>query len=128
MPKSKLLTRLKIFMGGRAAEELVFGEDEVTSGASSDIDEATKIATAMVTRFGMDAKVGMRRVDPVNGSYPPEADAAIQKLLDDAKTEARALLQANRAALDALTQALLVKETIYGPEMREIIGGRAAGA
>lgn len=126
IPKSKLLTRLKIFMGGRVAEELVFGEDEVTSGASSDIEEATKIATAMVVRFGMDAVIGMRKVDLVNGVYPPEANAAIQKLLDDAKIEARKIIEANRPALNELTQALLAKETIYGPEMRVIIGGRAA--
>lgn len=125
IPKSKLLTRLKIYMGGRAAEELVFGADEVTSGAASDIEEATRIATAMVTVFGMDPGVGMRKVERVNGVLPPAADAAIQKLLDDAKLEAIRILTENRMGLDRLTEALLARETIYGEEIRRIVRGTA---
>ncbi len=126
IPKSKLLTRLKIYMGGRAAEEIVFGEDEVTAGAASDIEEATRIATAMVTQFGMDASVGMRKVERVNGLLPPNADAAVQRLLDEARTEAKRILEENRASLDRLTEALLARETIYGDEVRQIVHGEAA--
>jgi ATP-dependent metalloprotease FtsH len=121
IPKSKLLTRLKIYMGGRAAEEIVFGEDEVTAGAASDIEEATRIATAMVTQFGMDSSVGMRKVEKINGVLPANADAAVQRLLDEAKAEAVRLLTENRASLDRLTDALLTRETIYGDEVRKII-------
>ena len=126
IPKSKLLTRLKIYMGGRAAEELVFGTDEVTSGAASDIEEATRIATAMVTVFGMDPSVGMRKVERINGVLPPAADAAIQKLLDEARQEAHRILQANRDGLDRLTDALLARETIYGEEIGRIVRGTVA--
>jgi cell division protease FtsH len=126
IPKSKLLTRLKIYMGGRAAEEIVFGEDEVTAGAASDIEEATRIAMAMVTLFGMDPSVGMRKVERVNGVLPANADAAVQRLLDEARVEARRILEENRASLDRLTDALLVSETIYGDEVRQIVHGEAA--
>ncbi len=126
IPKSKLLTRLKIYMGGRAAEEIVFGADEVTAGAASDIEEATRIATAMVTLFGMDPSVGMRKVERINGVLPANADAAVQRLLDEARTEARKILEENRAGLDRLTEALLVRETIYGDEVRQIVHGEAA--
>lgn len=121
MSKSRLLTKLKILMGGRVAEELVFGEDEVTSGASGDIDHATRIAADMVTRYGMDSAIGMRRVEAVNGSLPPEAEAAVQRLLSQSKEAARDILTRRRSSLDALSAALLAKETIYGDEVREII-------
>ncbi|NTF17596.1 ATP-dependent zinc metalloprotease FtsH [Agrobacterium rubi] len=126
IPKSKLLTRLKIYMGGRAAEELVFGPEEVTSGAASDIEEATRIATAMVTVFGMDPSVGMRKVDRINGVLPLVADTAIQTLLDEARLEARRILEENRDGLDRLTSALLARETIYGEEIGRIVRGTAA--
>lgn len=125
MSKSRLLTKLKILMGGRAAEEMTFGEDEVTSGASGDIDQATRIATDMVVRYGMDAGVGMRRVEAVNGALPAVAEAAVQRLLLEAKTAATAILTERRSSLEALAEALLSKETIYGDEVRSII--RAAG-
>jgi cell division protease FtsH len=121
MSKSRLLTDLTILMGGRVAEELVFGEDEVTSGASGDIDQATRIATNMVARYGMDAGVGMRRVEMVNGALPVEAEAAVQRLLLQAKEAARRLLVERRRSLDALSSALLLKETIYGDEVRSIV-------
>ena len=124
VPKSKLLTRLRIYMGGRVAEEIVFGEDEVTSGAASDIEEATRIATAMVTQFGMDPEIGMRRVERVNGSLPPAADAAVQRLLQEAREDARRILESNRPALDRLTHELLARETIYGDDVRAILQGR----
>jgi cell division protease FtsH len=121
LSRSRLLTKLKILMGGRAAEELAFGDDEVTSGASGDIDQATRIATDMVTRFGMDADVGMRRVEFVNGALPALAEAAVQRLLTQAKEAARTILVERKEALDALSSALLTKETIYGDEVRGII-------
>jgi cell division protease FtsH len=127
MSRSRLLTKLKILMGGRAAEELAFGEDEVTSGASGDIDQATRIATDMVTRYGMDAGVGMRRVEMVNGALPSEAEAAVQRLLVQAKEAAKAVLVDRKAGLDALAAALLVKETIYGDEVRSIITSATTG-
>jgi cell division protease FtsH len=127
-PKSKLLTRLKIYMGGRVAEELIFGEDEVTAGASSDIEEATRIATAMVTSFGMDPSVGMRKIERVNGVLPAQADAAVQRLLDEARQEARRIIETNLDGLNRLTSALLARETIYGEEISQIVKGTAPEA
>jgi ATP-dependent Zn protease len=75
----------------------------------------------------MDAGVGMRRVEMVNGALPAEAEAAVQRLLVHAKEAAKAVLVDRKAGLDALAAALLVKETIYGDEVRSIIASAITG-
>ncbi|CAJ1579137.1 ATP-dependent zinc metalloprotease FtsH [[Mycobacterium] wendilense] len=135
MTRSEMIARLVFAMGGRAAEELVFREP--TTGASSDIDQATKIARAMVTEYGMSAKLGAVRYgtehgDPFLGrtmgtqadyshEVAREIDEEVRKLIEAAHTEAWEILTENRDALDRLAGALLEKETLHKAELSEVL-------
>ena len=134
MTRSEMIARLVFAMGGRAAEELVFREP--TTGASSDIDQATKIARAMVTEYGMSAKLGAVRYgtehgDPFLGrSMGTQADYChevaqiiddeVRKLIEAAHTEAWAILTEYRDVLDILAGELLEKETLHRAELEAI--------
>ena len=126
MTRSEMIARLVMAMGGRAAEELVFAEP--TTGASSDIAQATKIARAMVTEYGMSAKLGAVKyghgddepfLGRTYGSGPEysievgsEIDGEVRALIEAAHTEAWAVLNTYRDILDSLASALLEKETL----------------
>ncbi len=134
MTRSEMIARLVFAMGGRAAEELVFAEP--TTGASSDIDQATKIARAMVTEYGMSAKLGAVRYgsdhgDPFLGrtmgtapdyshDVAKEIDEEVRNLIEAAHTEAWAILNEYRDVLDVLASALLDRETLHRKELEEI--------
>ena len=134
MTRSEMIARLVFAMGGRAAEELVFREP--TTGASSDIDQATKIARAMVTEYGMSAKLGAVRYgtehgDPFLGrsmgtqaDYSHEVaqiiDDEVRKLIEAAHTEAWEILTEYRDVLDILAGELLEKETLHRVELEAI--------
>ncbi|MDY6997945.1 MAG: ATP-dependent zinc metalloprotease FtsH [Actinomycetota bacterium] len=136
MTRSEMIARLVFAMGGRAAEELVFREP--TTGASSDIDQATKIARAMVTEYGMSSKLGAVRYgtehgDPFLGrtmgtqaDYSHEVardiDDEIRKLIEAAHTEAWEILTEYRDVLDTLAGQLLEKETLHRVELEAIFG------
>ncbi|GAA2382061.1 MULTISPECIES: ATP-dependent zinc metalloprotease FtsH [Gordonia] len=136
MTRSEMIARLVMAMGGRAAEELVFHEP--TTGASSDIDQATKIARAMVTEYGMSAKLGAVRYgqeqgDPFlgrgMGSTPDysvgvaaEIDDEVRNLIEAAHTEAWSILNQYRDVLDVLAGALLEKETLVRKDLEAILG------
>ena len=136
MTRSEMISRLVFAMGGRAAEELVFREP--TTGASSDIDQATKIARAMVTEYGMSAKLGAVRYgtehgDPFLGrtmgtqaDYSHEVardiDDEVRKLIEAAHTEAWEILSEYRDVLDTLAGELLEKETLHRPELEKVFG------
>ncbi|MEW5812539.1 MAG: ATP-dependent zinc metalloprotease FtsH [Actinomycetota bacterium] len=136
MTRSEMIARLVFAMGGRAAEELVFREP--TTGASSDIDQATKIARAMVTEYGMSSKLGAVRYgsehgDPFLGrtmgnqaDYSHEVaqiiDDEIRKLIEAAHTEAWEILTEYRDVLDVLAGELLEKETLHRKELEQIFG------
>src|SRR5690606_10039537 len=92
VPKSKLLADLDVMMAGRAAEEIVFGPDNVTTGAASDIDQATKLAKAMVAEWGMSGEIGMVNVGHEDGKLPALADAEVRKTIDLAYARAMKLL------------------------------------
>ena len=127
MTRSEMIARLVMAMGGRAAEELVFHEP--TTGASSDIDQATKIARAMVTEYGMSAKLGAVRYgqeqgDPFLGrsmgvapdyshEIAREIDEEVRNLIEAAHTEAWAILNEYRDVLDILATELLERETLH---------------
>jgi len=135
MTRSEMIARLVFAMGGRAAEELVFREP--TTGASSDIDQATKIARAMVTEYGMSAKLGAVRYgtehgDPFLGrsmgtqadyshEVAREIDEEVRKLIEAAHTEAWEILTENRDALDRLAGELLEKETLHRAELDRVL-------
>lgn len=134
MTRSEMIARLVFAMGGRAAEELVFREP--TTGAVSDIEQATKIARAMVTEYGMSAKLGAVRYgsehgDPFLGrsmgtqsdfghEVAREIDEEVRKLIEAAHTEAWEILTEYRDVLDILAGELLEKETLHRVELEAI--------
>ncbi|WJY68811.1 ATP-dependent zinc metalloprotease FtsH [Corynebacterium auris] len=135
--RDELFARLVFAMGGRAAEELVFGEP--TTGASNDIEQATKIARAMVTEYGMSSvlgtvKYGSEDGDPFSGrggggslDYSPAVaetiDREVHELIDAAHERAYSILARNRDYLDTLASRLLEKETLRRPDLEDIFTG-----
>ena len=134
MTRSEMIARLVFALGGRSAEELVFHEP--TTGASSDIDQATKIAKAMVTEYGMSARLGAVKYgqdqgDPFLGrsmGHAPdyslevahEIDEEVRKLIEAAHTEAWDVLNTYRDVLDNLVTELLDKETLHRKDLERI--------
>lgn len=134
--RSEMIARLVFAMGGRAAEELVFREP--TTGAVSDIEQATKVARAMVTEYGMSARLGAVKYgtehgDPFLGrsmgtqsdyshEVAREIDEEVRKLIEAAHTEAWEILTEYRDVLDTLAGELLEKETLHRPELEAIFG------
>ncbi len=129
--KKELLARLVISLGGRAAEELVF--DTVTTGAANDIEQATRIARAMVTQYGMSERFGLMGLASVESQYlsdhatlncgdqtATEVDHEVMQMLKKAYQEALELLKAHRATMDRIAEFLIEKETITGSEFMKI--------
>ena len=129
--KKELEAMLVVSLGGRAAEEIVF--DTVTTGASNDIEKATKIARAMITQYGMSEKFGLIGLESIQNRYldgrpvlncgdatAAEIDAEVMKMLKAAYEEAKRLLKENREALDKIADFLIEKETITGNEFMQI--------
>jgi len=121
IPVEKLEADLIVAMGGRAAEEVVFGPRKVTTGAASDIAHATDIARRMVTEWGMSPAIGMVRVARGSDSFPAEVEREIRRIVEEMYAAAKACVERNRHALDALVEALLERETIDGDEVRRIV-------
>ena len=129
--EDELRARLVECVGGRAAEEIVF--DSVTTGASNDIEQATKIARAMVTQYGMSKKFGLMGLEISANQYlddrtvmncsdvtAAEVDEEVRKVLQESYDEAKRLLTEHRKALDQIAEFLIKKETISGKEFMEI--------
>jgi cell division protease FtsH len=121
IPMSRLLARLDVMVAGRMAEEKIFGASEITTGAASDIEEATKTATAMVTVYGMSERIGMRKVIQTERGFGEVAESEIDRLISEACERARRLLDERGAALEAVAQALLDRETLTGPEIKALV-------
>lgn len=121
IPVEKLEADLIVAMGGRAAEEVVFGARKVTTGAASDIAHATSIATRMVTEWGMSPHIGMVKVSRSGENFPREVEQEIRRIIEEMYAAAKACIEGNRKALDALVDALLKHETIDGEEVRRIV-------
>jgi ATP-dependent metalloprotease len=122
----QLLAELDVCMGGRAAEELVFGHVNVSTGATSDFAQATSIAGRMVRAFGMSPLLGTVDTYSVEHGWLSEEtqhkiDQEIQRLLSEAQTRARELLRSNRAELDKLAEALLDRETLSLSQIQETL-------
>ena len=129
----QLRARLRVALGGRAAEELVFGD--VTTGAESDIQQVTQIARGMVERWGMSEKVGFLTATPQNGQGPlmPGSDpvspatqelidAEVRRIVDEEQDATERLLAANQEKLDALAEALLERETLDEADAYAVVG------
>lgn len=138
--RTQMLSRLTIMMGGRVAEELKFGYDNVTSGASSDINGATNLARAMVTEWGMSDILGpIRYCDNSNEVFLGRSvtqnqnmseetaklvDAEIKRLVTDGYEEAKKILQKHKKDWETLAKALMEYETLTGDEIKDVLAGK----
>ncbi|XP_024136217.1 ATP-dependent zinc metalloprotease YME1L1 isoform X2 [Oryzias melastigma] len=126
--RAQLLAQMDVSMGGRVAEELIFGNENITTGASSDFDGATKIAKMMVTRFGMSDKLGVMTYGDVS-KQSPETQAAIEQevraLLKDSYERARNLLKTYSKEHKTLADALLRYETLDAKEIQMVLEGKS---
>lgn len=131
--KNEFLSELVTLLGGRASEEVVFGD--ITTGASNDIERATAIAHAMVTKYGMSDKFGPIMLDATRDgdmfqqklygeTTSKEIDDEIRRLVTTAYNKAKEILTENRETLENITQALLRLETITGEELDEMLKGK----
>nr|XP_057916277.1 ATP-dependent zinc metalloprotease YME1L1-like [Doryrhamphus excisus] len=125
--RAQLLAQMDVSMGGRVAEELIFGNDYITTGASSDFDGATKIANMMVTRFGMSGKLGVMTYGDVS-KQSPETQAAIEQevrlLLKDSYERAKNILKTYKKEHEKLADALLRYETLDAKEIQMVLEGK----
>ena len=132
MTKEELENKIATYTGGRAAEELIF--NQITTGASNDIEQATKLAKAMITRFGMSDEFGMVAMETVTNQYlggdtsmacsletQTEIDKKVRELVQTQHDKAYTILKENIDKLHALAKFLYEKETITGEEFMEIL-------
>ncbi len=140
MSLEQMTSRLAIMMGGRVAEELVFGRDKVTSGAASDIEQATKLARMMVTRWGLSNELGtvaygenqeevflgysVARQQNISEATARKIDSEIRRLVESGYQEAHDILTANRNELETLAKSLLEFETLSGDEIKDLLNGK----
>jgi cell division protease FtsH len=122
--RAKLLAMITVKLGGRAAEEIVFGKDEVDSGAGSDIQSLTQIARWMVAQMGM-SELGLVAMDTEHQEYSEiiaaQIDREVRKIVKECYQQALDLLQSHRWLMDILAEILIDKETIDGDEFRQIV-------
>ena len=132
MSKEELFNKIATFTGGRVAEELKFGS--ITTGASNDIEQATRLARGMITRYGMSEEFGMVALETINNQYlggdtslacsnetATKIDAAVVAVVKQAHEKAVGIIRENMNKLDEIAQFLLEKETITGEEFMEIL-------
>ncbi len=140
MSYEQMTSRLAVLMGGRVAEEIVFGKDKITSGAQSDIEQATKLARAMVTRWGFSDALGtvmygenqeevflgysMGKQQNISESTSQTIDSEVRRLVEMGLNEARRILTEKRDDLEAVAQGLLEYETLSGDEILGLIDGK----
>jgi cell division protease FtsH len=139
MSYEQMTSRLAILMGGRVSEEVIFGKDKVTSGAQSDIEQATKLARAMVTRWGFSDELGtvmygenqeevflgysMGRQQNISENTSQKIDSEVRRLVELGQSEARRIITEKRQDLETLAKGLLEYETLTGDEIRGLLNG-----
>jgi cell division protease FtsH len=135
----QMTSRLAIMMGGRIAEELTFGKENVTSGAQSDIEQATRLARAMVTRWGYSESLGtvaygenqeevflghsVSRTQNISEDTAQKIDEEVKRLVHEGLTTARKILTTKKKELESLAKGLLEYETLSGDEIKELMKG-----
>ncbi|MEO6947306.1 MAG: ATP-dependent zinc metalloprotease FtsH [Nitrobacter sp.] len=140
MSREQMTSRLAIMMGGRVAEELIFGREKVTSGASSDIEQATRLARMMVTRWGLSEELGtvsygenqdevflgmsVSRTQNASEATVQKIDKEIRRFVEEGYKEATRILTQKRADLEALAKGLLEFETLSGDEITDLLNGK----
>ena len=140
MSYEQMTSRLAIMMGGRVAEEMIFGTNKVTSGAQSDIEQATRLARMMVTRWGFSEELGavaygenqeevflghsVSRQQNISEATAQKIDAEVRRLVEAGHDEARRVLEEKRADLETLARGLLEFETLSGDEIVDLLQGK----
>ncbi len=140
MSYEQMTSRLAIMMGGRIAEEMTFGQDKVTSGAQSDIEQATRLARMMVTRWGFSPELGtvaygenqeevflgmsMGRQQNISEATAQKIDSEVRRLVEGGLNDARRILTEKQHELEALARGLLEYETLTGDEIRNLLNGQ----
>jgi cell division protease FtsH len=140
MSFEQMTSRLAIMMGGRIAEEMIFGHDKVTSGAQSDIEQATRLARMMVTRWGFSPELGtvaygenqeevflghsVSRTQNISETTAQKIDNEVRRLVEEGLSEARRILTERRGELEILAKGLLEYETLSGDEIKDLINGK----
>ncbi|MEC4985859.1 MAG: ATP-dependent zinc metalloprotease FtsH3 [Oscillatoria sp. PMC 1068.18] len=135
--RSYLQNQMAVALGGRVAEEIIFGEEEVTTGASNDLQQVARVARQMITRFGMSEVLGPVALGRQNGnvfmgrdiasdrdfsdSTAATIDEEVRKLVETAYKRAKYVLESNRHVLDKLAQMLIEKETVDADELQELL-------
>ncbi|GAM18794.1 hypothetical protein SAMD00019534_019690, partial [Acytostelium subglobosum LB1] len=121
--RKQMMARLAICLAGRAAEEIFFGHDNVTSGASSDFQQASNLAFSMITKWGMSDKLGYTyHQEKMSPEVMNIVDNEVKSLLDKQYKYAKNLIMSNRDKMDSLVKELLDKETLTGEEILDILG------
>jgi cell division protease FtsH len=139
MSKIEMTSRLAIMMGGRVAEELKFGHDNVTAGAASDIQQATRLARAMVTRWGFADDIGpvdygsdqgdvflgqqLMQSSHISEDTSRKIEEEVRKLIQTGMDEARRIMTETRSDWEAIANGLLEYETLSGSEIAELLKG-----
>jgi cell division protease FtsH len=140
MSLEQMTSRLAIMMGGRVAEEMIFGHEKVTSGAASDIDQATRLARMMVTRWGLSKELGtvsygenndevflgmqVNRQQNVSEATAQKIDSEVRRLVETGYKDATRILGEKRADLETLAKGLLEFETLTGDEITDLLNGK----
>jgi cell division protease FtsH len=140
MSLEQMTSRLAIMMGGRVAEEMIFGREKVTSGAASDIDQATRLARMMVTRWGLSEELGtvsygenndevflgmqVNRQQNVSEATAQKIDNEVRRLVETGYKDATRILTEKRDDLEALAKGLLEYETLTGDEITDLLNGK----
>jgi cell division protease FtsH len=140
MKYKEYTSQLAVAMGGRAAEEIVFGKENITSGAVGDIDQATKMARAMVTRMGFSDELGtvaygenqeevflgmsVGRQQAISEATAQKIDAEVRRLVEEAYKTAHGILTENKDAFVMVAEALLEYETLTGDEIKDLLAGK----
>ncbi|KAL4921749.1 P-loop containing nucleoside triphosphate hydrolase protein [Aspergillus aurantiobrunneus] len=124
---TQYLSDIDVSMGGRAAEELIYGEDQVTSGITADLQNATQTAFTLVTRFGYSKKLGnvdlSTNYDSLSSETKQEIEAEVRRLVEEARLRAAKILSERRQELELLTKALIEYETLTKEEMEKVLKG-----
>ena len=124
---TEYLSDIDVSMGGKAAEEIIFGPDNVTSGISADIQQATSTAFTLVTQFGYSKKLGnvdlSSNYDSLSSETKQEIEMEVRRLVEEARNRANKILQERRKELELLTKALMEYETLTREEMEKVLKG-----
>jgi cell division protease FtsH len=139
--RNEIEAKLAMTFGGRVAEQLIYGDDNVTTGAGNDIQQATRLARAMVTEYGMSDKLGPLRYSDneeeiflghsvtqrknVSDATARIIDEEVRRIIEEAESKAREVLTEHLDDLKGITEALLEYETLSGDEVRQLLKGEA---